>query len=301
MLKTFLPELYPNELWYSIISRYHYDSGNFHILDTMQDLFGERRIPKFDICLASNLSKLENTVSSEILSARRIIDEHTLAPFFSRNDSGIMKGITLYCTRQSRHSSNSFGFINGYSQSLRYCPICRQEDTLRFGEPYWHKEHQVSFLPYCIHHHCKLYSVTIPKNTFLSARSLTKPVTDSIPYSLQFPYESLLNNLLFSPDDFPFTENDILFALVEAGYSTSEPFTLLLDKLTADIFRQTENYPCFHHFDLQWLSRRKRCISNETWLLLLGFLRDFLRHNEEPFNRWYSRNYGRLNKHRRTA
>lgn len=301
MLKTFLPELYPNELWYSIIARYHYDSGNFHILDTMQDLFGERRVLTFDICLAANLAKLENVVPSNILSAETIMTEHTLAPFFSRNDSDIMKGIALYCAKQNRHPADSFGFVNGYSQSLRYCPMCREEDTLRFGVPYWHKEHQVSFLPYCIHHHCELYPAVIPKNTFLPAQALVRPSTKVIPCSFPFPYESLLEKLLFSPDSFSFTENDILFALVRAGYTTFEPFTLLLDDLKSDIRQQTDNYSCFNHFDLQWLSRRKRCVSNETWLLLLGFLKDFLQHNDEPFNKWYARKYGRLNKHRRTA
>lgn len=300
MLKSFLQELYPDELWYSIIARYHFESGNFHILDTMEDLFEERRVPIFNICLASNLSKPQSLAPPGVISCERIIKDHTLAAFFSRNDADIMGKLMHYCEiRNNRHPSYSFGFINGYSLALRYCPLCQQEDRVKYGEPYWHKEHQISFIPYCIHHHCKLYEAPIPKNDFLAARNLVRPQTKVIPAPTTFPYESLVRELLYNPEILSFTEDDILYAMEKAGYTEKVPFTLRVDDLLNDIQKDIGDYKFLHPFDLQWLSRRKRCISNETWLILLGFLKDFMTHNTESFCRWYSKNYGLINKHRK--
>ena len=40
--------------------------------------------------------------------------------------------------------------------AMRYCPVCVQEDRLKFGETYWHRLHQILELPVCPIHHCKI-------------------------------------------------------------------------------------------------------------------------------------------------
>src|SRR5690606_28941031 len=34
----------------------------------------------------------------------------------------------------------------------KFCLLCRDEDTERFGSPYWHREHQVAGIYLCPHH-----------------------------------------------------------------------------------------------------------------------------------------------------
>lgn len=40
--------------------------------------------------------------------------------------------------------------------SLRYCPACVRADTEKYGEPYWHREHQLPLAMVCCVHHCRL-------------------------------------------------------------------------------------------------------------------------------------------------
>ena len=46
-------------------------------------------------------------------------------------------------------------------QGLKFCPLCHAEDSQTYGEPYWHREHQIPLLPVCPKHGCKLRLVEI--------------------------------------------------------------------------------------------------------------------------------------------
>ncbi len=35
---------------------------------------------------------------------------------------------------------------------LRFCPLCTEEDKQQFGEPYWHRLHQISGVEVCLVH-----------------------------------------------------------------------------------------------------------------------------------------------------
>lgn len=41
---SFFPSPYPDELWYSVICRYHVHSGNYCAKHTMRQLYGDNQI-----------------------------------------------------------------------------------------------------------------------------------------------------------------------------------------------------------------------------------------------------------------
>ena len=57
---------------------------------------------------------------------------------------------------------------------LKYCPMCVEEDKKKYGERYFHVEHQFDKIKICPHHCCKLKNTNI-KNTGLNA-SVFKPL-----------------------------------------------------------------------------------------------------------------------------
>lgn len=48
---------------------------------------------------------------------------------------------------------------DGYA--LRYCPLCVQEDTQIYGEPYYHVEHQIPLSSVCVRHKCRLKQIAV--------------------------------------------------------------------------------------------------------------------------------------------
>jgi len=88
------------------------------------------------------------------LDAGRIIDEHTLLPFFApflpperhirlRQDMSSSNGPAIHMRAGLMASHVSL------PQWLRFCPQCVEEDRRRFGECYWHRIHQVPGVEIC--------------------------------------------------------------------------------------------------------------------------------------------------------
>ena len=50
---SFFPAPYPDELWYSVICRFHVRSGNYCAKHTMQQLYGDTyRTPSLMLCMS---------------------------------------------------------------------------------------------------------------------------------------------------------------------------------------------------------------------------------------------------------
>ena len=53
-------------------------------------------------------------------------------------------------------SVGAFKSRRSWSQYLKYCPLCTTEDIAKFGETYWHRQHQLSEMIYCVKHQIRL-------------------------------------------------------------------------------------------------------------------------------------------------
>lgn len=161
-----MPFPYPDELLYSVITRYHLRMNNSSPKWTFRELFGtDNVIPTLD--LPSHLDNLSARSQIIGITSDQWIDEHTLysyyAPFLPENRSRQLK--------QMMRSNDGSGIhtLVGITASsmerngeLRFCPSCYEVDIKRFGEPYWHRVHQAAGVMVCPEHRIVLHRITHP-------------------------------------------------------------------------------------------------------------------------------------------
>jgi hypothetical protein len=159
---TFFPTPYPDELLYSILARYHIRSGNFGPKATLRDLFGSTRVvATYD--LPSHLDALVPRLPPYSRhTAESLISEHTLYPFYAPFLPPARAQLVL--NSMKAHSWGDIHARIGIMASLvkptgylRFCPECLQTDEKMYGEPYWHRLHQVPGVLVCPQHFTSIY------------------------------------------------------------------------------------------------------------------------------------------------
>lgn len=143
----FFTDPYPDEVLYSAIARYHERVRYRGTATTLYDLFGVLSV-RVSVDLPSRLQVLISRLPpNHSYTVDRLIDEHTLLPYFTA---------FLPPTRVARLREEMIGdggqSIHGRLGSyrrrapverLRYCPVCVEDDRREYGEPYWHRAHQL--------------------------------------------------------------------------------------------------------------------------------------------------------------
>jgi len=149
----FFPESYPDELLFSILSRYHKRMGYRDVASTMRDLFGNQ-MARSSVDLPANLGELVSRLpNGHTYSVARLIDRHTLLPFYSpfvpaprleviRADMEGNGGSRIH----SRLGINTF---KGTPRTFKYCSGCVDADREVYGETYWHRLHQAPGVEVC--------------------------------------------------------------------------------------------------------------------------------------------------------
>jgi hypothetical protein len=154
----YFPTPYPDELLYSICSRF-FDRVQYSNKEAVNsELFGARGIAAV-IDLPSHLKHLaSNLPHTNEDSCRQLIDKfinnHTLLPLYSP----FLPLERVTQIRKAMESSNGSVIHNkaGITPStislpnwLRFCPVCVEDDRKKFGECYWHRLHQVPGVEVC--------------------------------------------------------------------------------------------------------------------------------------------------------
>lgn len=163
----FFPTLYPDELLYSALARYHVWSRNAGYKDTVQDLFGSRTACAI-ADLPNRLQALYDRLPPGSLNTPdRIIEKHTLfplyRPFLPRKRAARIRQLMKDGTEGGKIHT-TIGIMASSLTSprfLRYCPECLRADTERYGEPYWHRTHQVFGARVCPVHRVWLRDSTV--------------------------------------------------------------------------------------------------------------------------------------------
>ena len=155
----FFPAPYPDELWYSVICRYHIRSGNPSVKYSIRELYGTNHI-NVPVELCGALSPLLEAIPTKALTAKDIIMQHTLYPYYTRFFStNRKKSAYMLALNGNRHAGQHIGIYQSSSMDarrLRYCPECFDEDIAAYGEPYWHRLHQIPGIAVCPRHGCWL-------------------------------------------------------------------------------------------------------------------------------------------------
>jgi len=224
---TFFPAPYPNEWWYSVLCRYHVWSGRQTSATTFSELYGSRSIyvglfPGRD-CLI-----VLKQIPKGVLNRKTILLEHTLLPYYLRFLPVDKKRAAL----KNVLSGQSIGIKKNQiqtpegKQGLKFCPLCYAEDLERYGEPYWHREHQIPLMPVCPRHGCQLHLVEISLSklgkSFLPLCTIIN-IDAQIQVCAHPTWQQPLTNALFSILTLPFEAgppkgcNHLEHALQSAG------------------------------------------------------------------------------------
>lgn len=160
---NFFPTPYPDEILHSTLGRYCIRSGNIREIHNFEDLFSTRN------CIASMElpskidALIENMPVNSIYTAEYFIYNHTLFPFYAAFIEPQRAEKIINSMRNGRGGdayirlglvSNSFD-LNKY---FRFCPQCFREDIEIYGEPYWHRIHQVTGVFVCPKHKTPIYN-----------------------------------------------------------------------------------------------------------------------------------------------
>lgn len=133
---SFFPSPYPDELWYSVICRYHVHSGNSCAKHTMRQLYGDNfSAPSLMLCGAINT--LLAQLPQGFLSAKDVVMQHTFFPYYARFFPTQRKRSTYaYAVNGNPTAVHRMGIsqTNGnHCSVMRYCPVCYQEDSAVIG------------------------------------------------------------------------------------------------------------------------------------------------------------------------
>jgi Tn7-like transposition protein D/TniQ len=162
----FFPTPYPDELLYSVLARYYLWSPNISPKVALKELFGKTTVvATFD--LPSHIENLlENLTPGSKHTSKSFTQQNTLfpfyAPFLPRERGKIVYG------SMRKHYSGDIHTRTGITASsvpqikfFRFCQNCLQEDIESYGEPYWHRVHQIAGVLICPTHQTLLQNSSI--------------------------------------------------------------------------------------------------------------------------------------------
>lgn len=159
----YLPEVYPDELFYSWVSRKFVHSGHALHSAVLREFFCKRSDnPSKEFLGHLNEDALK--VIRKVIPLRELILQHTMVPQYARFIPLAEKQEALH---RMEHDYCDPHFLfpvlirNEEDAFLRYCPACAQEDRETYGETYWHRKHQLRGARVCYKHGCWLEQSTV--------------------------------------------------------------------------------------------------------------------------------------------
>ena len=168
---AFFPEIYPDELLYSQIARYHSRTGYSLYASTVADIYAGERFVHPSVDFVNRFTDDAMQWITKDSTWEDIAEKHTMYPAYVRflpklRRSDAVNGI-LSCEGNWK---NLMCLPNTTEKRyIRYCPECAKEDREKYGETYWHRAHQIPRIRVCPMHRCFL------ENSEITISSKTSP------------------------------------------------------------------------------------------------------------------------------
>ncbi|MFJ5772480.1 TnsD family transposase [Psychrobacillus sp. NPDC093180] len=173
------PNLYDDELIYSVCARYSNRSTDLSIRRVLENCFKGQR-SKLTPDFPSNLEVLiEQLQVYEYKGIESLIYEHT--PFYyytnfliTSQKEEVKKEISKLKTRNIHMSLGQVASTVKESEFFKYCPYCLESDFNKHGESYWRVSHQLPSVLLCVDHKCLLHFSSVlyrNKNSKLASPS----------------------------------------------------------------------------------------------------------------------------------
>ena len=155
---AFFPEIYPDELLYSQLARYHKRSGYARYVFTVADIYNNEKLVHPSVDFVNRFTPDAMQWITKYEPWETIAEQHTMYPAYIRflpklRRIDAVNGI-LSCEGNWKNLM-CMPLLNE-SRFIRYCPECAKEDREKYGETYWHREHQIQKIRVCPKHRCFL-------------------------------------------------------------------------------------------------------------------------------------------------
>lgn len=163
------PDPYPDELLYSICVRYCDRLQYRGKRCGLEDFFG-KTITHLEWDFPSHLGELVRRLpAGHLYSVQRLIQEHTVLPFYraflpSERADRVQREMEGRGEGATPPQAGLGKLWAGGCRYLRYCPECVKEDIRVFGEPYWHRLHQLPGIMVCGSHRVFLEHSAVSKD-----------------------------------------------------------------------------------------------------------------------------------------
>lgn len=157
---TYFPEIYPDELLYSVVSRFYVKSGYVSYPYATKVIFqNPRTLPNKEFCNTYTPDFLR--VLTRDISKEEIILNHTMFSYHYRfRPKKRRLQMFTFLNEVLREYSDNKPPIYKTNQYLKYCPICAKNDLNMYGEAFWHRVHQIPNIV-CPIHKCFLINSDI--------------------------------------------------------------------------------------------------------------------------------------------
>lgn len=156
---NYFPSFYPDELLYSLFSRYYVRSGYLAYVFAAKDLYLSKNT-RPDIEFLNRLNSETKDVLTQNIPFEKVVLEHTMFPYYGRfiNKERRIKAYSALVNMDNNY--NNYLYIpknKRGNRHLRYCILCADEDREKYGETYWHRCHQMIGVNICPIHFCGLF------------------------------------------------------------------------------------------------------------------------------------------------
>jgi len=306
----FFPTPYPDELLYSILGRYAMRSGNVKEIHTIEDLFTSRN-SIVNVELPSRLDMLINNMPiNSTYTAEYFIKNHTLFPCYA---AFVSPHRAEEIIRMMRYGNGSISYVKlgltsggiSLNRYFRFCPRCVADDIEEYGEPYWHRTHQVTGVFMCSKHNTSLYDskelirgvnrqriVCINDENCIAEQAINFNEEISEKMVMMSEDVSELLNMNFECRNKEWFKSQFRVKLIEKGYANMNNY--IYQKRLRDDFIEfySENYLNLIQSSVtnkshNWLSNLLRKNDNDTYFLRYLILARFL---DIPLNNLFNEN-----------
>ncbi|WP_057767788.1 TnsD family Tn7-like transposition protein [Cytobacillus praedii] len=186
-MTSYFPPIFQDELLYSVFARYHQRSGNVTYKESLFDLFNKSTTSAISD-FPGDISVLCENIGFEKLNPLHLINNHTLLPYYLHfiredhgnkikhqmvNDNSTAISVTLGLAASKIKETNFF----------RFCISCFNEEIAIYGEPYWHRTHQLPGVVICPKHKETLFVSHVPYRNKQNKHSFFSLDKNSVRYS----------------------------------------------------------------------------------------------------------------------
>ncbi|MEM8723128.1 MAG: TniQ family protein, partial [Cyanobacteria bacterium P01_G01_bin.39] len=166
---------------------------------THEELLETVELQPDKIVLPNNLNFLVSQLpQGSQLTVESLIKRNTLYSFFR----SFLTPIEIYSFKDLLRSKSSISISQiakisdkERNRVLKFCPLCCAEDEQRYGEAYWHRQHQIPGMLMCLKHKLPLLDSTILLENkqihYYATSQVNLDETDKANYSEEFEQKAL--------------------------------------------------------------------------------------------------------------